>query len=213
VIRRLFRRTATGVDVTDASSTPWLVVGLGNPGPTYAGHRHNVGHLVVEELASRMGASFRAHKSGRAEVVEGRLGAPGQPGPRVVLVRARCYMNESGGAVKQLAGFYKVPPAQIIAIHDELDIPFDTMRVKLGGGDNGHNGLRSIRSSLGTGDFYRVRVGIGRPPGRQDPADFVLSNYSTAEKRVLPFQVDRAADAVESLVAEGLERTQQKFNS
>ena len=197
--------------VTDADV--WLVVGLGNPGPAYAGHRHNVGYLVADELGSRMGSRFRAHKSGRAEVVEGRLGMPGSPGPRVVLVRARCYMNESGGPVKQLAAFYKVPPSRIVAVHDELDIPFDTMRVKLGGGDNGHNGLRSMRSSLGTGDFYRVRVGIGRPPGRQDVADFVLSDYSAAERKVLPFQVDNAADAVESLVTEGLERTQQKFNS
>lgn len=196
------------------SDTPvWLVVGLGNPGPTYAGHRHNIGYLVADELASRMGAGFRAHKSGRADVVEGRFGAPGQPGPRVVLARPRCYMNETGGPVKALATFYKVPPERVVAVHDELDIPFDTMRVKLGGGDNGHNGLKSLRSSLGTGDFHRVRVGIGRPPGRQDVSDFVLSGYSAAERKVLPLQVDTAADAVECLVAEGLERAQQKFNS
>ena len=145
-----------------------------------------------------MGASFRAHKSGRADVVEGRLGAPGTPGPRVVLARPRCYMNETGGPVKALATFYKVPPERIVAIHDELDIPFGTLRTKLGGGDNGHNGLRSMRSSLGTGDFYRVRAGIGRPPGRQDVADFVLSNYSSVERKELPFQVDHAADAVET---------------
>jgi peptidyl-tRNA hydrolase, PTH1 family len=191
----------------------WLVVGLGNPGPTYAGHRHNIGYLVTDELARRIGSPFKAHKQGRAEVVEGRLGAPGTPGPRVVLVRPRCYMNEVGGPTKALASFYKVPADHVVAIHDELDIAFDTMRVKKGGGDNGHNGLKSIRGSLGTGDFYRVRVGIGRPPGRQDPADFVLSNYSTAERKVLPFQVDTAADAVESLLTEGLEKTQQRFNS
>ena len=115
--------------------------------------------------------------------------------------------------MKALATFYKVPPERIIAIHDELDIAFNTLRIKLGGGDNGHNGLRSMRGSLGTGDFYRVRAGIGRPPGRQDVADFVLSNYSTAEKKDLPFQVMDAADAVESLMTEGLEKTQQKFNS
>ncbi|GAA1760450.1 aminoacyl-tRNA hydrolase [Nocardioides hankookensis] len=199
--------------MTDSTTPVWLVVGLGNPGPSYAGHRHNIGYLVVDELATRMGSPFRAHKSGRADVVEGRLGAPGADAPRVVLMKARCYMNELGGPVKQLAGFYKVPSERVVAIHDELDIPFDTMRVKLGGGDNGHNGLRSMRSSLGTGDFHRVRVGIGRPPGRQDVADFVLSNYSSAEKKILPFQVDTAADAVEVLIAEGLERTQQKFNS
>ncbi len=190
----------------------WLVVGLGNPGPSYAGHRHNVGHLVVDELARRMGSPFRAHKTGRAEVVEGRLGAPGTSAPRVVLAKSRGYMNESGGPVKALATFYKVPPERIVAIHDELDIDFGTLRVKLGGGDNGHNGLRSMRSSLGTGDFYRVRAGVGRPPGRQDVADFVLSNYSTAERKELPFQVDTAADAVESLVERGLEDTQQRFN-
>ncbi|QIK74266.1 aminoacyl-tRNA hydrolase [Nocardioides piscis] len=195
------------------SEDVWLVVGLGNPGPTYANHRHNVGYLVTDELADRMGSSFRAHKSGRADVVEGRLAAPGVPGPRVVLARPRCYMNESGGPVKALATFYKVSPERIIAIHDELDIAFNTLRVKLGGGDNGHNGLRSMRSSMGTGDFYRVRAGIGRPPGRQEVADFVLSNYSTAEKKDLPFQVFDAADAVESLINDGLEKTQQRFNS
>ena len=131
----------------------------------------------------------------------------------MVLARPRSFMNELGGAVSTLAKFYKVPPARVVAIHDELDIAFGTLRVKLGGGDNGHNGLRSMRSSLGTGDFYRVRAGIGRPPGRQDVADFVLSNYSTKERKELPFQVDDAADAVESLLGDGLEKTQQRFNS
>jgi PTH1 family peptidyl-tRNA hydrolase len=121
-------------------------------------------------------------------------------------------MNESGGPVKALATFYKVPPERIVAVHDELDIPFGALRTKLGGGDNGHNGLRSMRSALGTGDFYRVRAGIGRPPGRQDVADFVLSNYSAAERKELPLQVIEAADAVESLVTDGLEKTQQRFN-
>jgi PTH1 family peptidyl-tRNA hydrolase len=188
----------------------WLVVGLGNPGPTYAGHRHNIGYLVADELAKRLGGSWKSHKTGRSDVVEGRL-MPG--GPRLVLARPRSYMNEIGGPTKALTTFYKVPADHVVAIHDELDIPFDTMRVKLGGGDNGHNGLKSIRGSLGTGDFYRVRVGIGRPPGRQDVADFVLSNYSGAERKVLPFQVDTAADAVECLVTDGLEKTQQRFNS
>lgn len=197
----------------DSTTDVWLVVGLGNPGPSYAGHRHNIGYMVTDELARRMGSGFRAHKSGRADVVEGRLAPPGVPGPRVVLARPRCYMNEVGGPVKALATFYKVAPAQVVAIHDELDIAFDTMRVKLGGGDNGHNGLKSMRSSLGTGDFHRVRVGIGRPPGRQEVADFVLSDYSSTERKVLPFVVDTAADAVESLVSDGLEKTQQRFNS
>jgi peptidyl-tRNA hydrolase, PTH1 family len=190
----------------------WLVVGLGNPGPTYAGHRHTVGYLVVDELVDRLGGSLKAHKSGRAEVLEGRVAPPGVPGPRVVLARPRSYMNEVGGPVKALASFYKVPTDRIVAVHDELDIPFGTLRVKLGGGDNGHNGLRSMRSALGSGDFYRVRAGIGRPPGRQDVAGFVLCSYSAVERKELPFQLMDAADAVECLVTEGLERTQQRFN-
>ncbi len=201
-----------GIQEDTVRAETWLVVGLGNPGERYAGHRHNVGYLVNDELARRMSAAFRAHKSGRADVVEGHLGAPGDLGPRVVLVRPRAFMNELGGAVKAVASFYKVPTERIIAVHDELDIAFETLRIKSGGGDNGHNGLRSLRSSLGAGEFFRVRVGVGRPPGRQDPADFVLSNYSASERKVLALQVDRAADAVESLLREGLEQTQQRFN-
>lgn len=192
------------------SGDAWLVVGLGNPGPSYAGTRHNVGYLVTDELARRMGSGFRAHKSGRASVVEGHL-APG--GPRVVLGRARGYMNESGGPVAALCAFYKVSADHLVVVHDELDLPFETLRVKCGGGDNGHNGLRSIRASLGTGDFHRVRVGVGRPAGRQSPADYVLSAYSAAERRHLAFQVDRAADAVESLLQDGLQSTQSRYNS
>lgn len=190
---------------------PWLVVGLGNPGPSYAGNRHNVGYLVNDQLSRRVGSGFRAHKTGRADVVEGRLGGPG--GARVVLARPRCYMNETGGPVSALAKFYNVPVERVVAVHDELDIDFDTLRVKFGGGDNGHNGLRSIRRAMDSGDFYRVRVGVGRPPGRQSPADFVLSDYSSAERKILPFQVDRAADAVQSLIEDGLEKTQSRFNS
>jgi peptidyl-tRNA hydrolase, PTH1 family len=202
------------VSESETAAGPWVVVGLGNPGATYAGHRHNVGYLVADELVRRLGAPFKAHRASRSEVAEGRLpGAGGLPGPRVVLVRPRCYMNEVGGPTKAVLTFYGVTPDRLVAVHDELDIAFDTMRVKFGGGDNGHNGLRSIRGSLGTGDFYRVRVGIGRPPGRQDPADFVLSSYSSAERKELPFQVDRAADAVEALVTLGLAETQQRFNS
>jgi len=199
--------------MTDSTTPVWLVVGLGNPGPTYAGHRHNIGYLVVDELALRMRSPFRAHKSGRAEVVEGRLGAPGTTSARVILMKSRSYMNESGGPVKQLATFYKVPPERIIAIHDELDIPFDTMRVKLGGGDNGHNGLKSLRRSLGSGEFNRVRFGIGRPPGRMDAAAFVLRDFGAAERKDLEVDIDRTADAVEALVSNGLERTQNTFNT
>ena len=192
----------------------WLVVGLGNPGPGYAGHRHNVGRLVVEELAGRLGARFSAPRLMRAEVAEGRLGPAGQPAAaRLVLVRSRTYMNETGAPVSRLLSYYKLGGDRMVAIHDELDIGPGQIRVKFGGGDNGHNGLRSIRKSLGHGEFYRVRVGVGRPPGRQDPADFLLSNFSAAERADLAAEVGRAADAVESLVTDGLERTQSAFNS
>ena len=185
----------------------WLVVGLGNPGPTYASTRHNVGYLVADVLAARAGGSWKKHKSGRADVVEGRLA-----GERAILGRCRSYMNESGGPVSTLAKFYDVEPDHLVVIHDELDIDFGMLRVKLGGGDNGHNGLKSIRQSIGTGDFYRVRVGIGRPPGQQSVHDFVLKPYSTTEGKDLPTYVEEAADAVESLLAQGLEPTQSAFN-
>ena len=189
----------------------WIVVGLGNPGPTYEGTRHNVGYLVADELASRMGSTWKAHKSARALAVEGRLA--GVPGVRAVLGRGRCYMNESGGPVNALLSFYKAEPEQLVVVYDELDLPYGDMRVKFGGGDNGHNGLKSIRSALGTGDWYRVRVGISRPPGRQAPADYVLKPFSPTERRELDLHVNRAADAVESLLTDGLERTQNLFNS
>lgn len=190
-----------------SSGVTWLVVGLGNPGPTYANTRHNIGYMVADVLAARMGGSWKKHKSGRADVVEGRL-----VGERVVLGRARTYMNESGGPVSTLTKFYDVEPDHVVAIHDELDIDFGMLRVKHGGGDNGHNGLKSIRQSLGTGDFYRVRVGIGRPPGRQDVHDFVLKAYSTVERKDLPTYIEEAADAIESLISAGLEKTQSTFN-
>ncbi|HCB07343.1 MAG TPA: aminoacyl-tRNA hydrolase [Nocardioides bacterium] len=196
--------------MSDAGAGPWVIVGLGNPGPAYAGHRHNIGYLVADELVRRIGAPFKAHRASRAEFADGRLATGG---PRLVVVRPRCYMNEIGGPTKAVLKFFGATPDRLVAIHDELDIPFDTMRVKFAGGDNGHNGLRSLRSSLGTGDFFRVRVGVGRPPGRQDPADFLLSNYSSTERKELPFQVDRAADAVETLLTLGLAETQQRFNS
>ena len=185
----------------------WLVVGLGNPGPTYAGHRHNVGFQVLELLGERVGGRFKAHK-GRADVVEGRLvGAP------VVLTKPKSYMNESGGPVASLRSFFKVPVERIVVVHDELDIPFGAVRLKRGGGDNGHNGLRSVSSALGSRDYLRVRVGIGRPPGRQDPADFVLKDFSSVERRELPFHVDRAADAVEALLTGTLEAAQNVFHA
>jgi len=198
----------------------WLVVGLGNPGPQYAGNRHNVGQMVLDELARRAGASFgskggvlsRRPQAATAEVRIGTLPG-GAPGPRAVLAKPTTFMNTSGGPVAALARYYDVPPERVVLVHDELDIPFGEIKLKLGGGEGGHNGLRDTSKALGTKDYLRVRVGIGRPPGRQDPADFVLSNYSTSERKILPFQVDRAADAVETLITDGLERTQQQFNS
>ena len=186
-----------------------LVVGLGNPGPEYERTRHNIGQMVVGELASRMGVGFTRHKAG-AVVATGRLGIGG---PRVVLAMSTGYMNTSGRPVSALAKFYDVGPQDLVVVHDELDIPFDTLRLKRGGGEGGHNGLKSITASLGTKDYFRVRAGIGRPPGRMDVADFVLKPFTKAEQELLPLHVDRAADAVEVLVADGLEAAQQRFNS
>ncbi|MCC5574218.1 aminoacyl-tRNA hydrolase [Microtetraspora sp. AC03309] len=185
----------------------WLVVGLGNPGPEYAGNRHNAGFMVLDELAARVGGRFKVHRS-RAEIVEGRLaGAP------AVLAKPLSFMNLSGGPVKALADFYKVAPANVVVIHDELDIPYGALRAKLGGGDNGHNGLKSITKSLATRDYLRIRFGIGRPPGRMDAAAFVLKDFATVERKDLPFLVDRSADMVESLIRVGLEATQNTFHA
>jgi peptidyl-tRNA hydrolase, PTH1 family len=185
----------------------WLVAGLGNPGPAYAGNRHNVGRFVVDVLAARMGGTFKSHRT-RADVVEGRLS-----GLRTVLAKPRSYMNESGGPIVALRDFFKVPDERIVVIHDELDIPYGTLRLKFGGGDNGHNGLRSVTKALGTPGYYRVRVGIGRPPGRMDPAAFVLRDFSASERRDLPVNVERAADSVEALITEGLTQAQNSYNS
>ena len=185
----------------------WLVVGLGNPGSTYASTRHNVGYLVVDVLAGRIGATFKAHASKRADVVEGRLADQ-----RVIVGRARSYMNESGGAVSTLANYYDVEPSRIVVVHDEIDIDLGQLRVKFGGVDNGHNGLKSVRKSLGTGDFFRVRMGVGRPNGRADVHDHVLKGFTAAERKELPVLVEEAADAAESLIGRGLEQTQAQFN-
>jgi len=194
--------------------TPWLIVGLGNPGPSYAGHRHNVGAMVVAELAARAGASLRSHKA-RAVAAEVRIGAlpGGAPGPRAVIATPLSYMNESGGPVAGLMSFYKVPAEKLVVIHDDLDIPFADVRLKLGGGEGGHNGLRSITKSVGTRDYLRVRVGIGRPPGRMDAADYVLHDFSSTERSEVPLLISDAADALERLVAEGLLAAQQQWHS
>jgi peptidyl-tRNA hydrolase, PTH1 family len=189
-----------------ADDHPWLVVGLGNPGPAYAGTRHNAGAMVADILADRVGGRFKSHRA-RADVVETRFGDQ-----RVVLAKPRSYMNESGGAVVALRDFFKLPVERIVAVHDELDLGVGVLRLKLGGGDNGHNGLKSLRRSLGSGEFHRVRVGIGRPPGRQDPADWVLRDFSAAERKDLGLQLERAADAVETLLADGLPAAQNQYN-
>ncbi|HEY0638683.1 MAG TPA: aminoacyl-tRNA hydrolase [Pseudonocardiaceae bacterium] len=183
-----------------------LVVGLGNPGPAYAANRHNVGYLIADLLAERVGGRFKSHRSG-SDVVEGRLA-----GRRVVLARPRTYMNLVGGPVAGAARFFKVAPADVIALHDELDLPFGTVRLKLGGGEGGHNGLRSISKSLSTKDYLRVRFGIGRPPGRMDPADFVLRDFGVVERKELPLLLDHAADAVEALLTHGLEPAQNQYH-
>ena len=188
---------------------PYLVVGLGNPGPAYRGNRHNVGFMVLDLLAGRVGGRFSRHRA-RADVLEGRLGP--LPAPRVVLAEPRSYMNESGGPVAGLCGFYKIPVERLVVVHDELDLPYGALRLKRGGGDNGHNGLRSLTRSLGSRDYLRVRFGIGRPPGRMDPADYVLRDFAAAERKDLDFHLDRAADATEALVREGLESAQNSYN-
>ncbi len=194
----------------------WLVAGLGNPGPAYASHRHNVGHMVLDELATRTGVTFSGPRPGgaRAVVAEARLGMlpGGAPGPRVVLAKPVTYMNVSGGPVVGVARYYGIEPDHVVVVHDELDVPFGEVRLKLGGGEGGHNGLRDVTKALGTRDYVRVRCGVGRPPGRMDAADFVLKDFSTVERKDLPFLLDDAADAVEALVLEGLLAAQQRFH-
>jgi PTH1 family peptidyl-tRNA hydrolase len=189
----------------------WLVVGLGNPGDQYVATRHNVGQMVVDELAKRHKIKFSSHKS-RTDVAAYKLGV-GVDAHSIILAKSKSYMNESGGPIKALASFYSVEPANVIILHDELDIGFAAIRSKLAGGDNGHNGLKSLTSSFGTAEYYRVRLGIGRPMGQQDPADFVLKQFSKEEKKDLGEFLDRGADVVEFLITEGLEKTQTKFNS
>jgi peptidyl-tRNA hydrolase, PTH1 family len=184
----------------------WLIIGLGNPGGQYAGNRHNVGFRVADLLAERAGARFKRDRS-RAQLATGRL-----TGVPVILAKPMTFMNASGRPVAALRTFYKLPGDRIVVVHDELDLPFDDIRLKLGGGDNGHNGLRSVTAALGSRDYYRIRVGIGRPPGRMDPADFVLRDFSTAERPVLPDILNRSADAAEVLLERGLAAAQNAIH-
>ena len=189
-------------------SDRWLIVGLGNPGAKYETTRHNVGQMALDVLAARIGGRFSAHKT-NARVAEGRA-MPG--GPALVLAKSNGYMNTSGGPVAALAKYFDVAPERIVVLHDDLDLPFDTIKIKQGGGHVGHNGLRDIAKALATPDFLRVRIGVGRPPGQQDPADFVLRAFAASERANLPVLLEDAADAVESLTAAGLLATQQQFH-
>lgn len=187
----------------------WLVVGLGNPGPGYAGHRHNVGQMALAELAHRLSGTFKSHKA-NATVAEARL-SPG--GPKLILAKPNSFMNLSGGPVAALLRFYDLDASRLVVLHDEIDIPFDTIRLKSGGGHGGHNGIRDIAAAIGTPDFVRVRIGIGRPPGRQDAADFVLKPFTGAEREVLPSLLSDAADATELVITDGLLAAQARFHA
>ncbi|WP_244333575.1 aminoacyl-tRNA hydrolase [Streptomyces seoulensis] len=198
--------------VSTPENAPWLVVGLGNPGPEYAMNRHNVGFMAVDLLAERIGGKFKRSGKAQAQVLEGRIGPVGPANRRVILAKPMSYMNLSGGPVNALRDFYRVPLSQVVAVHDELDVDYGALRLKLGGGDNGHNGLKSMTKAMGA-DYHRVRFGIGRPPGRMQVADFVLKDFASAERKELDYLVDRTADAVECLVIEGLERAQSAYNS
>ncbi len=187
----------------------WLIVGLGNPGPGYAGNRHNVGQMALAQLADRASITLKNHRAD-ASVGEGRSFVAG---PKLVLAKPNTYMNVSGGPVAALLRFYKLEPSRLIVLHDELDIPFDTLRLKFGGGHGGHNGIRDVMAAIGTGDFSRVRIGIGRPPGRQAAADFVLRDFDGDEREVLPNLLTDAADAVEAIATEGLTAAQLRFHS
>ncbi|MYM20009.1 aminoacyl-tRNA hydrolase [Brevibacterium sp. 5221] len=191
----------------------WLIAGLGNPGRQYEGTRHSIGQLVIDELVHRAGGRLTSTKARVVAAVE-RVGARGGvPGPRAVLVKPLTYMNVSGPPIAQLAKFYSVPPERVVAIHDDVDLPFEAIRLKLGGGEGGHNGLRSLTQALGTKDYLRLRAGVGRPPGRMDTADFVLQRFSAGEQQTLPIFVGELADALEELLADGLEATQQRWHS
>lgn len=199
---------------TETDDRPWLVVGLGNPGATYAGHRHNIGAMVVAELARRSGVTLTKHKA-RASAATTRIGLlpGGRPGPRAVLAVPSTYMNTSGGPVAALSSYYSIDVDHLVVVHDELDIDPGLVRLKRGGGEGGHNGLRSISQSVGSRDYARVRAGIGRPPGRMDPAAYVLSDFPARERVETDLLIGEAADAVESLITEGLTAAQQRFHA
>jgi PTH1 family peptidyl-tRNA hydrolase len=192
-----------------------MVVGLGNPGPTYAGNRHNLGFMVADELERRANTGFATRAHGRALAAAVRLGTGpgGVPGPRALLAKPLTFMNRSGGPVKELAAYFGADPDQIVVVHDDLDLPLGAIRLKRGGGEGGHNGLRSVSSALGTNNYLRVRLGIGRPPDGADPAQYVLRDFPSAQDAAVDDMVSQAADAVETLLLEGLDEAQLKFHT
>ncbi|MFC5370687.1 aminoacyl-tRNA hydrolase [Arcanobacterium bovis] len=192
----------------------YTIIGLGNPGPRYEKTRHNVGHMVIDELVNRIGTKLSDHKQSNTRAASARLGvAPGAPGEQVILAVSKSYMNTSGGPVKALMNYFNAPVEGLIVVHDELDLPFGTLKLKRGGGEGGHNGLKSISQSLGTKDYIRLRFGVGRPPGRQDPADFVLGEFSATERKEMPFLISDAADAVVDILERGLETAQMRLHT
>jgi PTH1 family peptidyl-tRNA hydrolase len=201
--------TKAGATASAAAGERWIVVGLGNPGPQYVATRHNAGFLVADELAERHGARFSPPRGGTARL---RSDIATIAVPRIVLAKPTSYMNESGGPVAAVCAYFRAPLDRLVVIHDELDLPYGTVRLKRGGGDNGHNGLRSITRALGP-DYYRVRIGIGRPPGRMDPAAYVLRDFSKTELADIAFVVDRAADAAEALITSGLDAAQNTIHA
>lgn len=203
---RLRVRGGNESDADVATSDRWLIAGLGNPGPQYSGNRHNVGYMVCDELARQVGVTLKRDKS-RAFVATATVA-----GTSVVLAKPMSFMNVSGGPVAAVRNFYKIPNERVIVVHDELDLPFGTARLKLGGGDNGHNGLRSVTAALGSREYNRIRIGIGRPPGRMDPADFVLRDFSAAERKELPEILGRAADSAQTLMERGLAAAQNELH-
>ena len=193
---------------TDASTAggPWLVLGLGNPGREYAESRHNAGAMVIDLLAQRAGVKLKSHRA-RADIAETRI-----EGVRAIVARPRSYMNESGGPAAGLMGFFRIGAEHLVAVHDEIDLAFGRIQVRFNGGDAGHNGVRSLRQSLGTGDFFRVRLGVGRPQGRQEAADHVLRDFSSRERADLPLLLERGADAVATLLRDGLAAAQNTYH-
>lgn len=190
----------------------FAVVGLGNPGAQYEKTRHNAGHMVIDELARRVGAKLSARKATRTHALTAFLGAPGS-GQKAVLATCDSYMNVSGGPVKALLSYFDVAPEELIVIHDDLDLPFGTLKLKRGGGEGGHNGLKSISQSLGSKNYIRLRFGIGRPPGRQDPADYVLKPFAKSDQGELELLISRAADAVEDVIMTGLDAATLRLHS